>query len=671
MNFEKQQTNIISREDRRESLTSSLDFCAGIRCLDVVLSIIGLVLLCSVFIVQLARNFLSNKAGISSVVMVGLHHKPVPLFKFFWEEKPGLISQLYRVLKGELSLVGPRLLDRHESRSVPAESQARFLVLPGVVSPYGLKKATGMDREDEWTTDLQFVQTRTFRSVIGILIRSIFVHQFIPNRDASSLEDFQIFGVGIDNTTVNDELDEIVTKAEGFDAVNIAFVNADNLNKAYRDREYTDTLQRFDKVYADGSGVRMAASMKHYRVQENINGTDLFPKLCQKLAGSDHSIYLLGAKQGVAEVVAKKMAQRYPGLKVVGTHHGYFSADEDEAVITAINRSGATILIVAFGSPLQEKWIRKCDHLIQANIRIGVGGLFDFYSDRVSRSPLWLREMGLEWVWRLKEEPKRMWRRHLIGNPLFLYRAWKDSQLAKSGSSENQVQVMEHLKWVSKIPWLYRIKTRAVQQLCNLKPIYSSWIKRVLDLMIATTALLLLSPLMLVTATAIKIDSRGKVFFSQIRIGKNGVPFRFWKFRSMCSNAESKLAQIQQSNEMDGGVLFKIKDDPRVTRVGRFIRKYSIDELPQLWNVIIGDMSLVGPRPCLESELDQYSVSDLKRLDALPGITGEWQTSGRSNSSFREQMDLDINYVYERNILGDIQILLKTIPVVVSGEGAY
>lgn len=671
MNIKKQHTNTISREDSREPLASNLDFYTGIRCLDVVLSLTGLILLCFIFIVQFARSFLSNKASISSVAMVGLHHKPILMFKFFWEQKPGVISQLYCVLKGELSLVGPRLLDRTESRSVPAESQARFLVLPGIVSPYELKKATGIDREDEWTTDLQFVRTRTFRSVIGILIRSIFVHQLVSNRDASSIEDFQIFGVEIDNTTVSDELSEIVTKAEGFNSVNITFVNADNLNKAYRDREYTDTLKHFDKIYADGSGVRMAASMNHHRVQENINGTDLFPKLCQKFADSDHTIYLLGAKQGVAEIVATKMTERYPGLKIAGTHHGYFSAHEEEAVITDINRSDATILIVAFGSPLQEKWIRKCDHLLQANIRIGVGGLFDFYSDRVSRSPFWLREMGLEWVWRLKEEPKRMWRRYLLGNPLFLYRAWKDSRLAKSGTDENQVQVMEHLKWVSKIPWLYRIKTRAVQQSCFFKPIYSSWVKRILDLTIATIALLLLSPLLLVTATAIKIDSRGKVLFSQIRIGKNGVSFRFWKFRSMCRDAQSKLAQIQQSNEMDGGVLFKIKDDPRVTRVGRYIRKYSIDELPQLWNVIAGDMSLVGPRPCLESELDQYSVSDLKRLDALPGITGEWQTSGRSNSSFREQMELDINYVYERNIFGDIQILLKTIPVVVSGEGAY
>ncbi len=528
-----------------------------------------------------------------------------------------------------------------------------------------------ISREGEWTTGPQFVQTRTFHSVIGILIRSIFGHHFVSKSDASSIGDFQIFGVEINNSTMSVELDEIVTKAEGCDVVNIAFVNADNLNKAYRGREYKDTLQHFDKVYADGSGVRMAASMKHHRVQDNINGTDLFPKLCHKLAGSDHSIYLLGAKPGVAEVVGKNMTKRYPGLKVAGTHHGYFSVDEEEAVVADINQSGATILFVAFGSPLQEKWIQKFDHLLQAKIRIGVGGLFDFYSDRVSRSPLWLREMGLEWVWRLKEEPKRMWRRYLLGSPLFLYRAWKDSRLAKSRTSENQDQVMEHLRWVSKIPWLYRIKTRAVQQSCSFKPIYSSWVKRVLDLTIAATALLLLSPLMLVTATAIKIDSRGKIFFSQVRIGKNGVPFRFCKFRSMCRNAESKLAQIQQSNEMDGGVLFKIKDDPRVTRVGRFIRKYSIDELPQLWNVIVGDMSLVGPRPCLKRELDQYAVSDLKRLDALPGITGEWQISGRSNSSFREQMDLDINYVYERDLLKDIKILLKTIPVVVSGEGAY
>jgi len=237
--------------------------------------------------------------------------------------------------------------------------------------------------------------------------------------------------------------------------------------------------------------------------------------------------------------------------------------------------------------------------------------------------------------------------------------------------SDSQAQLIQHLKWVSRLPKLYRIKTKLLQQFLSWKPTFSNTSKRVLDIVVSLIALMMLSPLMILTAIAIKLDSSGDVFFSQTRIGKAGNKFRFWKFRSMCNDAESKLEEIRKENEMEGGVLFKIKDDPRITRVGKIIRKFSIDELPQLWNVLIGDMSLVGPRPCLEAELDQYSLEDLKRLEVMPGITGEWQISGRSDSSFREQMELDTNYVYERNMIGDIKILLKTIPVVISGNGAY
>jgi len=266
---------------------------------------------------------------------------------------------------------------------------------------------------------------------------------------------------------------------------------------------------------------------------------------------------------------------------------------------------------------------------------------------------------------------RQVWCRDFFSNPFFRCSAWVGSRLNLKGSMDGENQQIEHLKWVSRLPWLYRAKTKVTQQFCSSKPTYSDLTKRVLDLIVSSIALVALSPLCALTAIAIKFDSKGTVFFSQTRIGKNGIPFKFWKFRSMCVDAESKLDQMGHTNEMEGGVLFKIKDDPRITRVGKYIRKYSIDELPQLWNVIVGDMSLVGPRPCLERELVQYAVSDLKRLDVLPGITGEWQISGRSDSSFREQVDLDITYVYERNFMQDIRILLKTIPVVVSGSGAY
>ncbi|MBE1445678.1 sugar transferase [Paenibacillus sp. OAS669] len=194
--------------------------------------------------------------------------------------------------------------------------------------------------------------------------------------------------------------------------------------------------------------------------------------------------------------------------------------------------------------------------------------------------------------------------------------------------------------------------------------------KRLFDILAASVLLLLVSPIFLITALAIKLDSKGPVFYNQIRLGKNGKQFGMLKFRSMVINAEHLLETLKTQNELDG-IAFKMKDDPRVTRIGRFIRKYSIDELPQLLNVIKGDMSLVGPRPPLPKEVEQYGDWEWRRLEVLPGITGLWQVSGRSDLSFNQWMNLDVYYIENWSLGLDLKILLKTVPVVLKGEGAY
>lgn len=194
--------------------------------------------------------------------------------------------------------------------------------------------------------------------------------------------------------------------------------------------------------------------------------------------------------------------------------------------------------------------------------------------------------------------------------------------------------------------------------------------KRLFDVIVSLTGIVVLSPLMLATALAIKLDSPGPVLFRQKRVGKNGQLFDFYKFRSMVPNAEELLAELAAANEADGPV-FKIKEDPRITRVGKFIRKYSIDELPQLFNVLKGDMSLVGPRPPLPNEVDQYGDFEWRRLEVIPGITGLWQVSGRSDLSFHKWMELDIYYIENWSFWLDLKILLQTVPVVLTGKGAY
>lgn len=197
------------------------------------------------------------------------------------------------------------------------------------------------------------------------------------------------------------------------------------------------------------------------------------------------------------------------------------------------------------------------------------------------------------------------------------------------------------------------------------------FIKRLIDILGSVIGLIVLSPLFLIVAMTIKREEkRGPVIFSQERIGKNEKVFKMYKFRSMCVDAESMLYELLKYNEVEGA-MFKIKEDPRVTKIGKFIRKTSIDELPQLWNVLKGDMSLVGPRPPLEREVTKYSTYDKQRLLIKPGCTGIWQTSGRNNVGFNEMVEMDILYIKNLSILNDIKIILKTIFLMLKSEGAY
>ena len=201
--------------------------------------------------------------------------------------------------------------------------------------------------------------------------------------------------------------------------------------------------------------------------------------------------------------------------------------------------------------------------------------------------------------------------------------------------------------------------------------VFSYALKRLIDIVGSGLGMIVLSPLFIAIALAVKLTSKGPVFFSQTRVGRYGRHFRFWKFRSMRTDAESLKAQLQDKNESSDGVIFKMKDDPRITKVGRFIRRASMDELPQLWNVFIGDMSLVGPRPPVPSEVQEYTLEDRKRLDVIPGITCLWQIKGRSEIPFNEQVRLDKEYILASGVWKDLVILLKTIPAIIGGKGAY
>ena len=197
------------------------------------------------------------------------------------------------------------------------------------------------------------------------------------------------------------------------------------------------------------------------------------------------------------------------------------------------------------------------------------------------------------------------------------------------------------------------------------------FLKRVFDIVFSLCALIFLSPLFLLVALLIKLEDGGPVFLRQIRVGRHGHEFKMFKFRSMIVNAEAKLAELLSQNQHTTGVTFKIKRDPRITRIGKWLRKFSIDEFPQFYNVLRGDMSIVGPRPCLPREVEHYTLEQRRRMEVTPGLTCLWQIGGRAEIDFDGQVQLDVRYIESQSFWGDLVILAKTVPAVLLSKGAY
>jgi exopolysaccharide biosynthesis polyprenyl glycosylphosphotransferase len=228
-------------------------------------------------------------------------------------------------------------------------------------------------------------------------------------------------------------------------------------------------------------------------------------------------------------------------------------------------------------------------------------------------------------------------------------------------------EMYDGLAWNSPIEYIGQFPTIPLH--CGEVPEVGFLLKRVLDVVFSSIALLILSPVLLAIAIAIRIDSRGPAFYSADRVGKKGRVFNCYKFRTMVCDAEKRRADMMHMNERDG-VLFKISNDPRITALGRLLRKYSLDELPQFFNVLVGDMSIVGPRPPLASEVKEYKLSHLRRLDVTPGITGLWQVQARQDPSFDSYVSLDVTYIEKWSLWLDFKIIVRTIGVVFSGTGS-
>jgi exopolysaccharide biosynthesis WecB/TagA/CpsF family protein len=229
-------------------------------------------------------------------------------------------------------------------------------------------------------------------------------------------------GLRFDNATLTEAAQRLTADAASGRPGRVFFINAHCINVASRDAAYSAALSRSTRLFADGVGMAMAARLWGVSLRDNVNGTDLFPVLCENAARKGVPLALLGARPGIAEQCARRMQERHPGLRIAWTHHGFYPPEDEDRIIREINRSGARILLVAKGVPLQELWIDRHAARLCVPVLMGVGALFDFYSGAMPRCPRALRSVKLEWLFRFLHEPRRLFGRYIVGNPLFLCR---------------------------------------------------------------------------------------------------------------------------------------------------------------------------------------------------------------------------------------------------------
>jgi len=344
--------------------------------------------------------------GPKSVVgRLGLHRLPV----------------VVNILRGELSWIGPRALQAAELTAADRQQWRRWDLRPGLLSLWWIRTRANNNYGTEWETDAEYGQDAGVWNDMGIVARAIPAALY-GSGAAITEDEISVLGLRMDNLTMSEAVDWIGQRIRTRETAAIRFLNADCANRAWSDGGYRDVLNSAGLTLADGIGLKLAGQILGRPVRQNVNGTDLFPKLCARLAEGGHSLFLLGAKPGVAELVAAWAVENHKEIRIAGVRDGYFSAEQDEDVVRQISAASPDVLLVAFGAPRQDVWIAARAGRLGAGVAMGVGGLFDFYSGRIPRAPQWMRDMAVEWLYRFWQEPGRMWRRYFVGNFVFLLR---------------------------------------------------------------------------------------------------------------------------------------------------------------------------------------------------------------------------------------------------------
>lgn len=331
------------------------------------------------------------------------------------------LPTLWHLLIGDLTLVGPRAMPQGEIEVNSPLAAKRFLVTPGLVCLWWVRRRTNIAYGSELEADADYVETRSFRADLALLGRALVAACYGATQPCDRPR-VDLFGLPIDNLAMSQAVQNIVAGLDG-PPRQVCFVNADCVNLAFKNDDYREVLATAPLVLADGIGMKLAGRLFRRQFRENLCGTDLFPQLCAALQGTGKSIYLLGGRPGVARRVSQWITKNYPGTIVAGYRHGYFSPEEEPQVVAQIAAAKADVLLVAFGAPRQDLWVHQHLAASGTKVALGVGGLFDFYSGRIPRAPQWVREIGMEWCYRMTREPGRLWKRYIVGNTVFLARA--------------------------------------------------------------------------------------------------------------------------------------------------------------------------------------------------------------------------------------------------------
>lgn len=353
---------------------------------------------------------------------------------------------LVSILRGDLAWVGPRALSIDETPPDHVR-EIRASVRPGLVSLWSLRQRTCIAYGDEWSTDLEQITLHSLSSNVGILGRNLLASVYGTTDNLENIDTVLVDTVRVNSVTMDEALDIIDRRltGQGTLPLQLCFVNPDCVNIARRHSKYRQMVNSADLVVPDGIGMRMAGKILGKAFRQNVNGTDLFPRLCERISNDGGRLFLLGGHPGAAEGVADWVRHHHPCVEVVGLQHGYFAINEQKTLIDRIQASNADVLLVAMGAPQQDLWIQE--HAPQTGVKVamGVGGLFDFYANRIPRAPQWLREIGLEWAFRFYQEPRRMWRRYLVGNCSFLIAVFLQRWLGSIDSDLLSVEPTEQV----------------------------------------------------------------------------------------------------------------------------------------------------------------------------------------------------------------------------------